>query len=323
MTNRGFLAAAMAGLLLGGTMNADELGKRASWDPATVSAVKSAVDAWLETENLDANQRFTVETIWPAEGAPANVDLLDRVATTIAIIEKGDVRGMVDFCRKGSDKPIARRFDFLQDEKLHPFVRNNMRLYYGRWLVQNELYDESVEHLSGLNAKDVVDPASLLFFQSVGFHRLLKKEDCLKSLGTLMENKNAIPRRYATVASLMSADIQPLKTDSLDEISRMMDDIYRRQRLYRAGTRVRTEEEDVIAKLSKIIKELEEKRKKKNGPGGLYPSQPMQDSKIGGGSGAGNVDREAAMAELVNDLPAHYRDVIEQYFRKLARDEPR
>ena len=55
------------------------------------------------------------------------------------------------------------------------------------------------------------------------------------------------------------------------------------------------------------------------------------------GSGAGNVDpkqlgtnidwgnlppqeREAALQELSKDLPSHYRDVIEEYFRKLARD---
>jgi hypothetical protein len=63
----------------------------------------------------------------------------------------------------------------------------------------------------------------------------------------------------------------------------------------------------------------------------------MPDSMPGGGSGPGNVDakkldghadwgnlppkeREEALQELGKDFPSHYRDVIEEYFRKLARD---
>jgi hypothetical protein len=56
-----------------------------------------------------------------------------------------------------------------------------------------------------------------------------------------------------------------------------------------------------------------------------------------GGKGPGNVDqkrlkneagwgnlppkeRQEALQQISKDLPAHFRDVIEEYFRKLARD---
>jgi acyl-CoA reductase-like NAD-dependent aldehyde dehydrogenase len=31
-------------------------------------------------------------------------------------------------------------------------------------------------------------------------------------------------------------------------------------------------------------------------------------------------ERAAAMAELAKDLPSHYRELIEEYYRKLAED---
>jgi hypothetical protein len=63
----------------------------------------------------------------------------------------------------------------------------------------------------------------------------------------------------------------------------------------------------------------------------------MQDSMPAGGKGPGDVDpkkigaksgwgdlppkqREQAMQQISKDLPAHYREVIEEYFRKIARD---
>jgi hypothetical protein len=142
----------------------------------------------------------------------------------------------------------------------------------------------------------------------------------------------------------MDADIRPLETDSLDEIARLMSDIRRRLGLGRAGTRVRQQEDDVIAKLDKKINEIEEKMKKQaasgQGQGSLQPSNPAQDSQNLGGKGPGDVDakrigsksgwgnlppkeREQALQQLSKDLPAHYREAIEEYFRKLARDEER
>ena len=64
----------------------------------------------------------------------------------------------------------------------------------------------------------------------------------------------------------------------------------------------------------------------------------MPDSRIAGAKGPGNVDkknlgrtagwgdlpakeREEALQQIGKDFPAHYRDIIEQYFRRLATEE--
>ena len=281
-----------------------------------------------------------LETLWPKDADFQGEQLLEQLALTIALFDN-DVKTIVDLCRNERSEPVAQKFPVLRSEERDVFVRSNLRLYYGRWLAQHDLYDEALEQFDGLKPDDVVDPASLLFYQSIGYHRLLDKAKCLESASLLLENEDSIPKRYATLAQMMTADIQPLKPDSLDEIARLMDDIRRRQELYRSGKIVISKEEDVVAKLDKIIEELEEQAPGGNGPGGgANPSQPLPDSQAAGGSGPGNVDRrsiipggdwgslppkehEAAMAELAKDLPGHYREVIEEYFKRLAREEPR
>jgi hypothetical protein len=174
----------------------------------------------------------------------------------------------------------------------------------------------------------------------------LAKEECLATLATLLENKEQLPQRYATLAQLMQADLAPLQPDSLDEIARLMNNVEVLLGHGRAGKRVRQHEEDVVAKLDKLIKKLEDLANSMSNSSGTpsgsqAPASPMQDSMPGGQKGPGDVnpkqlgtktdwgnlppkEREAALQQLGRDMPSHYRDVIEDYFRKLARerDEP-
>ena len=49
----------------------------------------------------------------------------------------------------------------------------------------------------------------------------------------------------------------------------------------------------------------------------------MTKKNIGSGSGWGDLppkEREEAMQQIGRDFPSHYRDVIEQYFRRLAAE---
>ncbi len=209
--------------------------------------------------------------------------------------------------------------------------------------MQARLYDEALAQLQSLKPEDVVDPAGLLFYQSVVYHRLLKKEAGLEALLRLLEPGHEIPRRYLSVARLMQSDLSPLKDDSLDHIARRMEDIRRRLNLGRAGTKVREVEDGVIASLDKLIEELEQQAAAAaaaaaQGGSNTVPVTPAQDSLPLGGKGPGNIvqrdighqsgwgdlpprQRQEALQQIGKDFPAHYRDVIEQYFRKLATDD--
>jgi hypothetical protein len=321
----------------------DELRAAASWTIPTADDVRSQVDAWLAERSIDDATRDRIEAIWaaPAERETASDgDLLERFAVTVSLVDARFVE-VVALCRTVPAATSVRQFDVLDDESLSPLVRSNLRLYYGRWLAQHAFYDESLELLTGLAPEDVIDPTSLLFYQSVAHHRLLDKEKCLPTLARLMENEPELPRRYKTVAKLMEADLKPLETDSLDEIARLMQDVQRRLGFGRAGQVVRKQEDDVIAKLDKLIEQIEQQQQQQQqssgNSGSMNPSTPMQDSNPGGQRGPGNVDprrigngsgwgdlpareREAALQEISKDLPSHYRDVIEAYFRRIARE---
>ena len=93
-----------------------------------------------------------------------------------------------------------------------------------------------------------------------------------------------------------------------------------------------------------MIDELEKKRQQQQQmmqsgqAGGSKSNNPANDSMLPNMQGSGDVDkkklgeesdwgnlppkqREEALQALGKEFPSHYREVIEEYFRKLARDE--
>lgn len=235
----------------------DDLAKRASWTQPSAGEVRDQVLAWLKTQDPDEAKQQEIASRWADGKLPqTGVGLLEQVALTIAFVD-AEVRPIVEVCHGAAPRQLSLPLEVLADESRAPFVRYNLRLYFAQWLAQHAFYDEALEQLDGLTHQEVVDPASLLFYQSVVHHRLLNRDVCLQSLDLLLENEQSIPQRYLAVAKLMESDIKPLEKDSLDEVSRLMDDIQRRLNFGRAGTRVRDEEEDVIAKLDKMIEDLE------------------------------------------------------------------
>src|SRR5690606_27136118 len=174
---------------------------------------------------------------------------------------------------------------------------------------------------------------------------LLNRKEGLAAFEHLLLDTADAPYRYQWLATLMKVDLETWKDDSLDHIARRMDDVYRRLDLGRAGKKVVEVEDSIIASLDKIIEEMEEEEKKKKGGGGggggsgsQQSNSPMPDSRLAGANGAGETDRkplgagagwgelppkkrEEALQQIGKDFPAHYREAIEQYFRKLASEE--
>jgi YesN/AraC family two-component response regulator len=129
-----------------------------------------------------------------------------------------------------------------------------------------------------------------------------------------------------------------------------MTDVTRRLDLGRAGDETQEREQEVIDKLTKLIDKIEEQQKQQQqqqqqqagggqgqGQGGGQ-SSPMEDSRIAGASGDGDVDRKSqseksgwgnlppaerqeSLQQISRDLPTHYREAIEAYFRKLATQQ--
>jgi hypothetical protein len=248
---------------------------QASWSPPKTSTIKQQVDLYLAGRELSDAARKEIDSLWSdAEIALPPEEALRRLVATLAAVDPA-AKEVVDYVEQAHELPLPKSFAILGDENAPPLAKNNLRLLYGSFLARNNLFDEAAEQLTGLKAADVVDPASLLFYQAVAAHRLLKKDEAEPLLSQLLENEAALPKRYATVARLMQHDLEPLKPDSLDEISRMMDDVRRRLDLGRAGKKVRDEEAEIIAKLDKKLEDMQKQQhSNSNNNSRTKPSSP-------------------------------------------------
>ena len=291
-------------------------------DPANATKVKA--QQLLETEERMANE--------PLDVAADVIGLLfPDFEATIAELEQTGISGDANAILARSSESI---------ERLPDSVRATARLVVGRGLVRLALYDEAIDIMNALTVDDVVDPASLHFYRALALHRLVRKDECLVSLGQLLQNEYLLPRRFAAMGRLMLADIQEVKPDSLDEIARLMQDASRHQSLSRSGSHVIEIEESVLAKLDKLIEEAEkqQQQQQQQSTSQAAPSKPMDRSRTMPGRGDGEVtdrqngeggawgnlpprERAAALMEMTRDLPPHYREVIEEYFRQLAKEK--
>jgi hypothetical protein len=319
----------------------ETVAEQAAWQAPKVQEVRAQAFTWLDAKKVDAAARAKVESLWSnLPSQPTEDELLVCLARTFATSDPNAAK-LVSLCSGPRSQLIVPGQPWLSDGSAPPLVTANLRLLYARWLVHESLFDEAQEQLAGLTPVDVVAPASLLFYQSVVFHALLNKESGLKSLDELLEGEQSSPRRYIALAKLMQEDLKGLQDDTLDHIARRMEDIRRRLDLGRAGPKVRGEEDGVIKSLDKMIKKLEDQQQQQQQTGGeannLRSSSPAPDSRLMGGKGPGEVtkknigsksgwgdlppkEREEAMQQIGRDFPAHYRDAIEQYFRRLASE---
>ncbi len=325
----------------------DALRKSASWNWPTVTIFEQHLLSYMDLRNAPASTREAVQAYWSGSAdqtkGPA---LLDRLLAACAIIEPRIAELNLQLSDPTGPAVYPRDLSWLTTD-VPGWMQDTIRLACGRALAQRRLYDEALETLTGLELVQVCDPASLLFYRATCEHHLLKKKECLANVKLLLERESELPVRFTQLAQLMAADIEPLKSDSLDEIARLMNDVQRRLDLGRAGKKVRDEEEEIVKKLDKLIEDIEnqmqqqqQQQQQSNGQQNQSQNKPMEDSQIAGGKGPGDVDqkkigdragwgnlppaqRQEALQRLTEELPSHYREVIEGYFRQLAKDSGR
>jgi hypothetical protein len=311
-----------------------------TWQPVAEDAVSHRLNEYLGSIKLAPDRQEEVRKLWVATDSDLNRDLLDRLAGCLAKADERVVE-LVDFCTRVSVPGGLPEFAWLADSATPLLVRNNMRLYLARWLVQQGYYDEALAWTEGLAPDDVVSPDGLLFYRAIAHHRLVQPDEADASLAQLLQREDDLPVRYQKLADLMRQDLAGLEDESLDHIARRMSDIRRRLAQGRSGERVQTVENGVIESLDKLIKKLEEQMQQSQAAAsgsGQPNGTPMQDSQIaelkgageverrdiGRGTGWGNMpdkDREKALQDIGREFPSHYREVIEEYFRRLAAEE--
>jgi len=324
-----------------------ELRKEAVWQWPSLDSYHDYLSSYLDQVQASEQTRSQVRELWGQGAQFKGPALLDHLLDSAALVEPRILDLATRLRSPESGSVVLKDLPWLTSD-VPGWLQDVVRLACGRAYAQRRMYDEALETLAGLELSQVCDPASLLFYRASAEHHLLKKKECLDNVKLLLQREQELPTRYRQVAVLMQSDIAPLEQDSLDEISRMMTDVQRRLELGRAGQKVRDEEENIVKKLDKIIEQIEEQAQQmmqqqqaaQQQNQQQSSQQPLDESQVAGGSGPGDVDakkledrggwgnlppaqRQEALQRLTEELPTHYRDVIEGYFRQLAKDRPR
>jgi len=299
---------------------------------------------WLKaTGKTDADTLKNFDAIW----AQSDRSVLDRVAETLSLGDTEAAKLLVEARDPASPAPMIVPA-VLQDSKKPSFSRANLALAYGKALSNRRAYEEVLDTLKATKAEQVVDPSAYLFHRAVAEHALLLKDDASRSIVRLLDDAVDAPDRYKLVSVLMAFDMGQWQEKDLGEIARKMNNIERRLELARGGPHTQKIQKDVVARLDEMIKKLENECNGScqcngggcpNGgnSGGARPSSPMKDSRIAKNGGPGRVDpkqlkglaeqwgklpekeRAKAMQDLTRDLPPKYKEIVENYFRKLAQ----
>lgn len=324
-----------------------ELARAPTWELPSREAVARRLGEWIDGDGVAADRRAPARAAWDARTAESGVDLLDAVMAAVAEADPRCLPVLAVVAPTPGVPPVtaAALPAWVDDPATAPFERDVVRTWLGRELVRQERFDDGLSLLQGLDPGVSVDPAGLLFHTAACQHWLLRADDAVATLDRLLERPAEIPVRYERVARLLRADMAALEEESLDHIARRMRDITRRLGLGRAGPTTRGVQDGVIESLDKLIAKLEEQQQQQQsggaggaGSGNSGNGKPMEDSRIAGAQGAGEVvkrdlgdgegwgnlpphERERALQQIGREFPAHYREAIEQYFKRLAAGE--
>jgi hypothetical protein len=232
--------------------------------------------------------------------------------------------------------------EWLNSEDVNEFMRSNLRLFAARALVREGYFDEGLTLLDQIKFEELADPASYLFFRAIVEHQLVRLDASRITLHRLLSHGQPLPARYETLARLMQTDVAGVEPDSLGHIARRMSDAERRLELKKADEQSQLVQREIVEALDRLIEKKEEQQRKQQQQQGQAQgtpsSTPMEESRITDLKGEGKVDirdignqagwgdlppkeRERVLQEIGRDFPAHYRDLIEEYLRRLATDE--
>jgi hypothetical protein len=327
------------------------LEKKATWTWQEGAVWLERIAVWLNGQEGKASLLDEARSIGSKRGRDLHDAILDISSKADADI--ADYRLALEaFWSDTSPKQLEGKLSSLVANGAIPvWLKPDLQLAFARRLIEHQRIDEAYALLNTMSIDSVSDPSSYLFSLSVCQHYLLMKQPCEDSLRKLLEREMELPSRYAITAKLMLSDIEPLKEDSLDEVARMMNDVERRLSLGRTGKQVRDQEQAIIEKLDKMIEKMEQQQQQQqqrkqqqqqrqqqqqnqrkdssqqeaseqSNPGGASGEGEVDNKDIGDKSGWGNLPpaaRQEALQSMTKDLPSHYREVIEAYFKKLSK----
>lgn len=197
-----------------------------------------------------------------------------------------------------------------------------------------------------------------LFLSGFSAVQMLRYDQATTELGEFLHNYPDAPERLRKSAEQMVKELNSREPDGLGDVHDLMDYARREMELGKSGDDVREKQKKAVDLLAKLVEQAEEQEKQqqqqqqqnsksqkngggknKNDPRGAKPgSQHAQRSTLPQGGGDTNLgenkrvrpgeswgkmppkEREALLQALQKRFPSQYRDLVEQYYRELSKE---
>ena len=309
----------------------------------SVQQTEQQLAGWLRDAGIEPGRSEAALAVWRkglAGGDLTAEDALDLLISSLATADD-ETAALQRACHSGQP-PGQHSYTGI---RAIPFYGSNVRVWHARVLAQQRYYDEAVALLADVSVQDLVDPASLLFYRGISRLKLLQKSAAADDLALLLNNTADVPARFRQMA-LQVQEEAAKPAGPLGEVAQLMSDVQRRLDLGAADEPVQKREDEVVAALDKLLKDLEEQQKQQQqqqqqqqqGGGAMQPSQPGSRSQISGSQGKGEADRkeltesgawgmldkerEAQAKELIRQqFPPNFLDAISRYTRRIAEQK--
>lgn len=214
-------------------------------------------------------------------------------------------------------------------------------------LTRDGKYEESEKILSKIKTQD---NAEYHYYRMINLH-FLNNPECKKHAEEVLDLAlwKKVPKRYITLAYIIKFDVKNWKKNDLGDVARDMKHVSVRLKNVKGGPKTQKIQKQIVKKLDKMIKNIEDKNKaaqqaaqaakaaemkkwqQRNG------GRPLEDSRITGSPQAnGRVsakrikelveswgslppkERARAMVALTKEYPPKYREIIREYFRRVS-----
>jgi tetratricopeptide (TPR) repeat protein len=257
-----------------------------------------------------------------------------------------------------TDQAITRLSKLVAAED--PELAADASFFLGRAYVIEERFEEAAPlfaRLTGPAAGKTTHAAESLYFRGLCEARLLRRNDAIATLARFLDQYKDAPERMRVDAWRQWAELRRIKEESIEDIQQHMDYARRRLSLEDAGKKTRTDQEEIVAMLTKLIGKEDEdddssgqSSEGSSGRGGKMQGGQGSKSGSGGGGTSPGGNRQASGDEVVRRLqnpgsrsqfgrlrdrqraeqiygalktrfPARYKELVEQYYKNLQEDQ--
>ncbi|MCP4246741.1 MAG: hypothetical protein GY778_06800 [bacterium] len=326
---------------------------------ATVRAADEVVEGFVayvqQSDDYDASAKAFLVRQW--EERRADEDAGAFLLEGLAVLSEGFRGGLAAF-EEDRFADCARVMAGLSGA-LAPYLSANAAVYEIKALVAVEALPEAEVRIDALTAlparleRYTHSAAEMDYLKGYCALGELRYADASRALIAFLERFPDAPRRLRMSATQILAELRTRVPERLGEVTDLMDYAGRRLANRDTGSGVQQRQQEAIELLDKLIEEAEQQEQSSSSSSGAQgsprprprndrtPRSPMDDSTVPKGRAAappsesgsrqtvrpGEVwgamrpaERERIIQALKDRFPARYRQLVEQYYRELARE---